>query len=91
MLFNNAFFSDINTLIKMTDLNKVKALGANYAMGLFSFEANRKLFLGHGGFYGSLLLYEPSDGITLAANIAQATPPYDTKKLVRSLLHVITE
>lgn len=91
LLFNNAFFSDKTTLVKMTDLDKVKALGANYAMGLFSFEANAKLFYGHGGFYGSLLLYELTNGITLAANIAQATPPYDTEKLVRSLLDVIIE
>lgn len=91
MLFNNAFFDDGTTLNKMIDFEKTKALGANYGMGLFSFEVDGKLFYGHGGFYGSLLLHEPVDGITLSANIAQATPPYDTEQLVRKLLNIIID
>jgi len=91
LLFKNGFFNDNSTLSKMTDLEKVKALGANYGLGLFAYEVKGKLFYGHGGFYGSLLLYEPIDGITLSANIAQATPPYNSEQLVRKLLDIIME
>jgi D-alanyl-D-alanine carboxypeptidase len=89
LLFNNSFFHDSTTLKKMTDFEKVKNLGANYGLGMFSFEVNGKTYYGHGGFYGSLLLYEPIDGITFSANIAQAIPPYDTEKLVIDLLTII--
>lgn len=91
LLFDNKFYQNSSTLEKMIDFTKVKSLGANYGLGLFSFDFNGKRFYGHGGFYGSLLLHEPSIGITLSANISQATPPYDTEHLVRKLLDVIKE
>jgi D-alanyl-D-alanine carboxypeptidase len=89
LLFDNTFFNDSTTLKRMTDFEKVKNLGANYGLGMFSFNANEKTYYGHGGFYGSLLLYEPTDGITFSANITQAMPPYDTEKLVIELLNII--
>lgn len=88
-LFNNTFFKNATTLKRMTDTEQVKKFGANYGYGLFSFNANEKTYYGHGGFYGSLLLYEPIYRITFSANISQATPPYNTEKLVAELLNVI--
>ncbi len=89
LLFENAFFKNSSTLKKMIDFEKVKSVGANYGLGVFSFEKKGKTFYGHGGFYGSLLLYEPTDGVTFSANISQASPPYDTEKLVTDLLTII--
>lgn len=89
-LFNNTFFKQQGTLKKMTDTEKVKKFGANYGYGMFSFNTNGKTYYGHGGFYGSLLLYEPIDKITFSANISQATPPYNTEKLVVDLLKIIS-
>lgn len=88
-LFGNTFFIHPETLKKMTDTEKVKKFNANYGYGLFSFEVNGNLYYGHGGFYGSLLLYEPIDRKTFSANISQATPPYNTEKLVIELLNLI--
>lgn len=88
-LFENRFYKDSATLQKMIDFSNTKALGANYGMGLFSVEVEGKKFYGHGGFYGSLLLYEPIEGIVFSGNISQATPPYNTEALVRSLLHIM--
>ena len=88
-LFDNKFFKQSATLKMMTDTDKVKKFGANYGYGLFSFNANGKTYYGHGGFYGSLLLYEPIDRVTFSANISQATPPYNTEELVVELLNVI--
>lgn len=89
-LFDNKFFKNKATLKKMTNTGQVKKFNANYGYGLFSFNANGKTYYGHGGFYGSLLLYEPVDRITFSANISQATPPYDTEKLVLDLLTIIS-
>jgi D-alanyl-D-alanine carboxypeptidase len=86
LFFENAFFKDRNSLSKMIDLEKVKNLGANYGLGMFSVNVAEKTYYGHGGFYGSLLLYEPIDQVTFSANIAQATPPYNAEKLVLELL-----
>ncbi len=88
-LFDGKFFSKDATLPRMIDLEKVKSLGANYGLGLFSVDVNGRKFYGHGGFYGSLLLYEPAHKITFSGNISQATPPYDTERLVMSLLGII--
>jgi len=90
-LFDNTFFKQSGTLKKMTDTDKVKKFNGNYGYGLFSFNANGKAFYGHGGFYGSLLLYEPTDRIAFSANISQATPPYNTGKLVLELLNIISD
>lgn len=89
-LFDNAFFKQRSTLNKMIDTEKVKMFGADYGYGLFSFNANGMTYYGHGGFYGSLLLYEPINRITFSGNISQATPPFNTENLVINLLNIIS-
>jgi CubicO group peptidase (beta-lactamase class C family) len=63
--------------------------GANYGMGIYKYELNSKIFYGHGGFYGSILAYDPVEKITFSANIGQANPPYDAGKLVNELMNII--
>ena len=88
-LFKNEFFKDPATLTRMTDYSATEKFGAHYGMGIYKYELNGKVFYGHGGFYGSILAYDPVDKITLSANIGQANPPYDTGKLVSALLEII--
>lgn len=90
-LFNNRLYRQPSTLSKMIDMSKVEKFGSSYGYGLFAFTTNGKVYYGHGGFYGSLLLYEPVDRITFSANISQATPPYNTERLVIDLLTIINE
>ena len=74
-LFRNEFFKDSGTLTRMTDYSATEKFGAHYGMGIYKYELNGKVFYGHGGFYGSILAYDPVDKITLSANIGQANPP----------------
>jgi len=88
-LFKNELFKDRATLIKMTDYSATEKFGANYGMGIYKYDLNGKVFYGHGGFYGSILAYDPINKTTFSANIGQANPPYDAGKLVNALLNVI--
>jgi D-alanyl-D-alanine carboxypeptidase len=58
-------------------------------MGIYSWEINGKTFYGHGGFYGSVLLYNPIDKVTFSANIGQANAPFDASKLISELLNLL--
>ena len=88
-LFRQELFREASTLASMIDYTGTEKFGATYGMGIFKYELNGKTFFGHGGFYGSVLAFDPEDGITFSANIGQAIPPYDTGKLVKELMDII--
>jgi D-alanyl-D-alanine carboxypeptidase len=88
-LFDNKLFKNPSTLKKMTDYSVTKKFGENYGMGIYKYELNGRIFYGHGGFYGSILAYDPVEKITFSANIGQANPPYDAGKLVNELMDII--
>jgi D-alanyl-D-alanine carboxypeptidase len=88
-LFQNKLYKNAATLDKMIDLTATSKVGAHYGMGIYKYDLNGRVFYGHGGFYGSILAYDPADKVTLSANISQANPPYDTGKLISSLLDII--
>ncbi len=90
-LFNIQLFDDEKTLEKMIDISDTQKYGATYGMGIHRYELNDIIFYGHGGFYGSILAYSPENKITFSANIGQATPPYDTRKLVETLIDIIAK
>ncbi len=88
-LFANKLYRNPQTLNLMTDMSETKKFGANYGMGIFRYELGGKSFYGHGGFYGSVLAYDPADRITFSGNIGQANPPYDAGKLVESIMNIL--
>ncbi len=88
-LFALKLFKNHSTLEKMIDFSSTEKFGQHYGMGIFSWEVNGKIFYGHGGFYGSALLYDPLDKITFSANVAQANVPFDAEKLINELLNLI--
>jgi D-alanyl-D-alanine carboxypeptidase len=90
-LFNNKLFKHPETLAKMIDISNTEKFGAHYGMGIIRYDLNNKVFYGHGGFYGSILAYDPSDKVIFSANIGQANPPYDSGKLVNDLLGIIMD
>jgi D-alanyl-D-alanine carboxypeptidase len=90
-LFNMKLFRNPQTLSQMTDFSGTAKFGAHYGLGIYQYELNGKIFYGHGGFYGSILAYDPTEHITFSANIGQAVPPYDAGKLVESLMKIIME
>jgi D-alanyl-D-alanine carboxypeptidase len=88
-LFKLELFQRPETLTKMIDFSNTKKYGSSYGMGIYEYKLNGKVFYGHGGFYGSILAYDPIDKITFSANIGQANPPYDAGKLVEELMDII--
>lgn len=74
----------------MIDSSATKIYGSTYGMGIYKYEINGKICYGHGGLYGSILAYDSLDKITFSANISHANPPYDTGKLVRELIDIIS-
>lgn len=89
-LFNIKFFKHKKTLDKMIDISVSQKFGQHYGMGIYKWNLNNKTYYGHGGFYGSMLAYEPIDKVTFSVNIGQAIPPYDTSIVVSQLLQIIT-
>ncbi|MBN1184044.1 MAG: beta-lactamase family protein [Bacteroidales bacterium] len=90
-LFGLELFENKATLEKMINTTATEKYGANYGLGILKYDLNSKTFYGHGGFYGSLLIYDPKKGITLSANIGQANAPFDAEKLVNDILNIIDE
>lgn len=88
-LFNLKCFKNEETLAKMLDSSVSKKFDQHYGMGIYSWEISGKTFYGHGGFYGSVLAYNPMDKVTFSANIGQANAPFDASKLVGELLNLI--
>lgn len=89
-LFDLKLFKNEKTLEKMIDITATKKLDAHYGLGLYKYDFNGKTFYGHGGFYGSILAYNPADKITISANIGQAFAPFNTGELIQELVKIIS-
>ena len=50
-----------------------------------------RVFFGHGGFYGSLMVYNPVTRLVLCANIGQANPPYDSGELAKNMIKIMSD
>jgi D-alanyl-D-alanine carboxypeptidase len=88
-LFDLELFENEATLQRMLDNSANASDGETYAKGINVYTLEGETFYGHGGFYGSLLVYSPERGITLSANIGQATPPFDAEKVVAAILDIV--
>lgn len=71
-LFTLKLFEEKKTLEEMIDLRPAREYGKEAGMGIFAFKINGIDYFGHGGYYGSLLLYNPKDGIIFCANVGQS-------------------
>ncbi len=72
----------------MINLDISKKFGKEAGMGIFHYSLGGKSFYGHGGFYGSLLLYCPEEKVTLVINIGQANAEIDPIKTVENIVEV---
>lgn len=88
-LFSLELFQKEETLTKMIDLKPAQAFKKNAGMGVFKYTVNGVDYFGHGGYYGSLLLYSPQDKIVFSANIGQANAALDPQKLIDSIIEVV--
>lgn len=88
-LFAGKLFREASTLRKMLDGAENAQEGQSYACGINKYEVDGRTYWGHGGFYGTLLLYDPVNKVTFSANISQAMPPFDPEAAVRKILEII--
>lgn len=78
-------------IVAMTDFSTTEHYGGAYGYGLSKYDLNGEVLYGHGGFYGSLLLYHPEKQITLSINVGQANVPFDAAALVGNMLQLLKE
>ncbi|NDJ52831.1 MAG: beta-lactamase family protein [Chloroflexi bacterium] len=88
-LFAGEYFESDQTLELMVDNSANAAEGRSYARGLYHYDIHGLTFYGHGGFYGSLLIHNPTRGVTLSAHIAQASPPYSAQTLIDAVVEIV--
>jgi D-alanyl-D-alanine carboxypeptidase len=87
-VFKNRFFGK-EMLAKMIDMGPSQEFGKDSGMGIFLYKIKGREFYGHGGFYGSIMLYSPEQKISFTVNIGQAEARLDPYQLVDALLAVI--
>lgn len=87
-VFKHEFFSP-ETLARMIDLEPAQKFGKDSGMGIFLYKIQGREFYGHGGFYGSIMLYSPDQKISFTVNVGQAEARLDPYELVHALLNVI--
>ena len=94
-VFIQAIFNEqlLNTesLNNMMDISSTAKFGEKYGLGLEKFEIKNKVFYGHSGAYGSLLLYSPAEELTISLNVGQGNPPFSLGKLVYDISNIIGE
>jgi D-alanyl-D-alanine carboxypeptidase len=88
-LFRLKLFEREATLHLMVDNSANEADGQTYARGIDHYLLGGETYYGHAGFYGSLLVYNPAEGIVLSAHLAQANPPYQVKGLIATVLETL--
>jgi D-alanyl-D-alanine carboxypeptidase len=88
-LFRLKLFEREATLHLMVDNSANEADGQTYARGIDHYLLGGETYYGHAGFYGSLLVYSPAEGIVLSAHLAQANPPYQVKGLIATVLEIL--
>ncbi len=90
-LFAQKLFQNAETLENMIDLHPAQAFDKDAGMGIFRYELNGLSFYGHGGYYGSLMLYCPEQKLTIVANIGQSNADLSPRKLIGSVVDAVVD
>ena len=75
----------------MMDISSTTKFEAKYGLGLEQFKIKDKIFYGHSGAYGSLLLFSPEDKLIISLNVGQGNPPFSLGKTVYDIANIIDE
>lgn len=57
-----------------------------YGLGLYQYTFNGEKYFGHGGFWGSIIAYNPTKKVIFCGTVNQVNPPFRTNQFVESLL-----
>lgn len=88
-LFQHQLFRKEATLDTMLDLTYNESFDKKAGMGIFQYEIDHSKYYGHGGFYGSLMLYSPEDEVVLVVNIGQANAELDPYQLMDHIAQTV--
>jgi len=88
-LFDMKFYKEKETLERMMDISETAKYGEKYGLGLRTIKIRDKVFYGHSGAYGSVLLYSPKYEITISLNIGQGNSPFSLGKLINEIINVV--
>jgi D-alanyl-D-alanine carboxypeptidase len=88
-LFDLKLYQDQATLDMMLNTSDTEKYSGDYGLGIIKYKVDEMVFYGHGGFYGSLLVWHPDTKTVFSANIAQALPPYDGAAVAAQLLNIV--
>ena len=61
-----------------------------YGLGIYQYNFNGDIYLGHGGFWGSLIAYCPAKRITFCGSINQVKPGFNTYEFIGTLIDKFT-
>jgi D-alanyl-D-alanine carboxypeptidase len=80
-LFNHRLIKDMGLFKQM-----IADTGTGYGMGISMYSINNQIFYGHGGYWGSLVCFNPDTQESLVISINQSDPPFRFNELLRQTL-----
>lgn len=88
-IFEGKLFKKDSSLLLMTTMlpHTVKSGRVSYyGLGLYQYTFNGEKYFGHGGFWGSIIAYNPTKKVIFCGTVNQVNPSFRTNLFVESLL-----
>ena len=88
-IFEGKLYKKDSTLTLMTKMlpHTLKSGRVSYyGLGLYQYTFNGEKYYGHGGFWGSIIAYNPINKSIFCGTVNQVNPPFRTNQFVESLL-----
>ncbi len=88
-IFEGKLYKKDSTLSLMTTMlpHTLKSGRVSYyGLGLYQYIFNGEKYYGHGGFWGSIIAYNPAKKLIFCGTVNQVNPPFKTNQFVESLL-----
>lgn len=88
-IFEGKLYKKDSTLSMMTKMlpHTLKSGRVSYyGLGLYQYTFNGEKYYGHGGFWGSIIAYNPINKLIFCGTVNQVNPPFRTNQFVESLL-----
>jgi D-alanyl-D-alanine carboxypeptidase len=88
-IFEGKLYKKDSTLTLMTKMlpHTLKSGRVSYyGLGLYQYTFNGEKYYGHGGFWGSIIAYNPINKVIFCGTVNQVNPPFRTNQFVESLL-----
>jgi D-alanyl-D-alanine carboxypeptidase len=88
-IFEGKLYKKDSTLSLMTTMlpHTLKSGRVSYyGLGLYQYTFNGEKYYGHGGFWGSIIAYNPTKKVIFCGTVNQVNPPFRTNQFVELLL-----